>query len=116
MLDFGSFECTAAKTGDGKPVWTCPAQTFTAQFKEPPVVFLSIAGFSRLAVVDGSLSIEVDAKDQPTKEGFQPMVEDLADKPTAQDKSEVRVSWIAIGDGERGKKARSRKEERRKLR
>ncbi len=116
VIDFGSFQCTASKSGVDKPVWSCPSQLFLSKFKEPPMVFFSIAGFDRLAVGNGSVSLEIDLKDEVNKEGFQPIIDDRADTPTGLDKSAVRVNWIAIGEGERVRRPSLTREERLKLR
>ena len=116
VIDFGSFKCTAAKPDGGKLSWTCPKQSFQSKFKEPPVVFFSIAGFDRLAPLDGSFSLNVDTKDEIAKDGFQPVVDERADKSIGLDKSAIRVTWIAIGLGERPERPRLTPEERQKQR
>lgn len=111
VIDFGSFEC-AAKLVDGKPAWTCPAQSFPSKFKEAPSVLFSLAGFERLSVADGSVSLGIDIKGDIAKDGFQPIVDDHQDKPTGMDGSKVHVTWIAIGEGERGPRQRPSREDR----
>lgn len=116
VVEVGGFECAAKKADGGKLDWTCPAQTFHSKFKESPAVHFSISGFDRIAPADTGLSLGIDTKEEVSKEGFQPIVESTASKPTA-DKSTISVTWIASGEGDRGgKKARMTREEKLKLR
>lgn len=117
VIEFGSFHCGAQKGGADQLKWACPAQTFASKFKDAPTVLLSIAGFANLTAVDGSLSLAVDTKDEVRKDGFQPIVDDSGGKIGATEKGSIAVTWIAVGEGERGQRTRpASKEERQKLR
>jgi len=116
VIEFGSFHCTAQKADGGKLVWSCPAQSFASKFKESPTVFFSIAGFDRLVPTDTGFSLDIDTKEDATKDGFKPVVDDTSNRPAAE-KSTVSVTWIAIGEGERAtRRPRISREERLKLR
>jgi hypothetical protein len=116
VIEFGGFQCMAKKSDGEKLVWACPAQSFASKFKEAPVVFFSIAGFDHILVNDGGLSLGIDTKDDISKDGFQPIVDEQAGKPTVSVKSMISITWIAIGEGERGQRPRRTREERLKLR
>jgi hypothetical protein len=117
VIEFGNFHCGAQKSGSDQLAWSCPAQTFASKFKDAPTVLFSIAGFANLTATDGSLSLAVDTKDDVRKDGFQPAVDDSGGKIGGSDKSSISVTWIAIGEGDRGQRPRaSSREDRLKLR
>jgi hypothetical protein len=76
------------------------------------MVFLSIAGFDRIAAANGSVSLNVGTKGDIAVTGFQPVVNDDPDKSIGVDKSAIRVTWIAIGNGERPQRRENRRQEK----
>lgn len=115
VVEFGGFRCAAKKSDGEKLTWTCPAQSFGSKFKEPPVIFFSIAGFEHILPADGGLSLGIDTKDDVAKDGFQPIISEKAGKPAGTENSTIDVTWIAVGEGERMQKPKLTREERLKL-
>jgi hypothetical protein len=113
VIEFGDFQCTAKADGS-QAIWTCPVQSFDAKFKDSPVVFFSIAGFDQVTPEGSGWSLDIETKGEVNKDSFQPAVNAKLGKVT--DKSAIKVTWIAIGEGEKARRPALTREEKLKAR
>ena len=113
VIEFGDFRCTAKADGS-QAIWTCPVQSFDAKFKDSPVVFFSIAGFDQVTPEDSGWSLNIETKGEVKKDSFQPAVNAKLGKVT--DKSAIKVTWIAFGEGEKAHQQALTREEKLKAR